>query len=122
MDFRASHRHASPGDLSTDESMDPVGMGGEESTGRLPSGTSQPDVDGSDPATPGGPSPYNGVEPFGDPATSDPEYLDPKKDRDPADSRYAPVPHIDGPDEDKTTLHNARRTSYVAKSDRYGSR
>lgn len=76
-----------------------------------------PATDGQDPATPGGPSPYNGTEPFGRPVTTDPEWLDPRRDT-PRPDR-APLPYTGpGPDEDVTTLHNARRASYAGRPGR----
>jgi hypothetical protein len=115
MNFRTAARHTAA-DLSSDMSMDPT-MQDSDLTG--PRVTSQPDVstDEQDPATPGGPAPYNGVAPFGQPVTSDPEWLDPQK-HDTEDVRGRPMPHIEGPDEDVTTLHNARRASYAGKDKR----
>ena len=83
---------------------------------RGPNGFSQPDVstDNQDPATPGGPSPYNGVAPFGSPVVHDPEWMDPQR-HETEDVRGRPVPHIEGPGENQNTLHNARRASYATK-------
>lgn len=68
---------------------------------------SAPDTDGQDPATPGGPAPYNGAEPTGSPVVSDPEATaadEPKK------PPYSDMPYAGpGPSVDTTTLHNARR-------------
>lgn len=61
----------------------------------------QPDVqtDGLDPAAVGGPSPMNsGQGPYGTPVATDPLLSDPIHPG-------APIPHLEGPDEDTTTLH-----------------
>ena len=111
MDFRTAARVVA--ELSSDLSMDPT-MQDSHLTG--PNVSSQPDVatDGQDPATQGGPSPFNGAGPFGQPVVSDPEWLDPQKDND--NLRGKPVPHIEGPDALQNTLHNARRNSYIRKT------
>lgn len=105
MDFRAAARHlAGPMDDSLDVTMQDAS---------LPAGQIawQPDVktDGMDPASPGGPSPYNGAEPFSKPVTSNPEWLDPQ------DHNDGHMPYTPGPDVDTTTLHRARRDSYQRK-------
>lgn len=67
---------------------------------------SEPATDEQDPATPGGPSPYNGAEPFGQPVTSDPMWKPPDEPKKPP---YSPLPYVGpGPSLDTTTLHNAR--------------
>lgn len=67
----------------------------------------QPDTDGQDPATPGGPAPYNGAEPLGKPVTTDPMWQSPDE---PPKPPYSPTPYLGpGPNVDVTTLHNARR-------------
>jgi hypothetical protein len=102
MDFRAVIRKRAD-DLSADESMDPSSQDASLPHGRQ---TFQPDprTDGLDPASPGGPAPYNGVEPFGEPVATDPMLPEPKgheKDR-------RPVPYTGpGPDVDVTTIHSA---------------
>jgi hypothetical protein len=110
MDFRAAARHLAEG-LSSDMAMDPTSQDLDIPTQRR----SQPDpqTDDQDPATPGGPSPYNGSEPFSEPVASDPEWLNPQDD---SDHKHSPVPFTPGPDEDTTTIHNARRASYEAKT------
>jgi hypothetical protein len=118
MDFRAAARRTAS-DLSGDLSMDPQMQDAHDPTQTVPHGQTVVHSDGADPASPGGPAPYNGVEPFGEPATDDPLWRDPSEE-DP--NRGGPMPHVEGPDEDKTTLHNARLASYAAKADRYGSR
>lgn len=68
----------------------------------------EPATDGQDPATPGGPAPYNGAEPAGQPVTSDPMWKSPDEPKKPP---YSPTPYTGpGPSVDVTTLHNARRT------------
>jgi hypothetical protein len=68
----------------------------------------EPATDGQDPATPGGPSPYNGAEPTGQPVTTDPMWKSPDEPKKPP---YSPTPYTGpGPNVDVTTLHNARRT------------
>lgn len=68
----------------------------------------EPATDGQDPATPGGPSPYNGAEPTGQPVTTDPMWKSPDEPKKPP---YSPTPYAGpGPNVDVTTLHNARRT------------
>jgi hypothetical protein len=76
----------------------------------------QPDVDsdGSDPATAGGPAPYNGDDPFGQPVADDPEWRDPRQ----GPRSSGPVPYHPGPGVDTTTIHNARRASYAQKNTR----
>lgn len=78
-------------------------------------GTSSPSTDGLDPAAPGGPAPYNGADPFGQPATSNPEWLDPSQHE---DRRGHNVPYTPGPTQNITTLHNARRALYAAQEKR----
>lgn len=127
MDFRAAARRTASdltsSDLSSDLSMDPTNDA-HDPTQTVPHGQTVVHSDGADPASPGGPSPFNGDEPFGEPVVDDPLWRDPSED-DP--NRGGPMPHVEGPDEDKTTLHaatlhNARLASYAAKADRYGSR
>lgn len=108
MDFRAAaHRIAldmgdemDTGTMSVQQPETPWGAAGAPST------------DGLDPAAPGGPAPYNGAEPFGEPVTSDQEWLDPSKN---VDRRGRTVPYTPGPTENVTTLHNARRAQYEAQ-------
>jgi hypothetical protein len=103
MDFRAAFKVLAEGSLSSDMSMDTTNMADGSPDGRPTPPALPPSTDGMDPATPGGPAPYNGSEPFGDPVTSDPLWKDPQ---DRSDHRRQPVPHVEGPDEDKTTLRN----------------
>lgn len=117
MNFRAVARTA---DLSTDLAMDPSAQEAKDGPVRGQYGQPDPSTDGADPATPGGPSPFNGAPPFGEPATTDPEWLDPQTQVDGQPDRGAPVPHMTGPHVDQTTLHNARRESYATKAARYG--
>jgi hypothetical protein len=114
MDFRAAARKMA-GELSSDLSVDPT-MQDASLPSRRDEG--QPDVssDGMDPASPGGPSPYNGADPFGEPVATDEEWLDPQG---PKPKRYEPMPHVQGPDEDVTTLHSARLASYYTKKERF---
>lgn len=102
MDFRAFHRKVAD-DLSSDMSMDPT-----QEDASLPHGrqTFQPPpaTDGQDPATPGGPSPLNGTEPYGKPVASDPLLPTPSQHQPGRD----PVPYTGpGPDVDVTVLHGA---------------
>jgi hypothetical protein len=122
MDFRAAARKSAASsltdsNLSSDLSMDPTMQDTHDPRSTIPHGQGPVHTDGQDPASSGGSAPYNGVEPFGEPAVDDPLWRDPSED-DPG--RGGPMPHVDGPDEDKTTLHNARLASYAAKADRYG--
>lgn len=122
MDFRAAARkiaesNMTDSNLSSDLSMDPTQISHDPKM-TIPHGQDPVHTDGQDPAAPGGAAPYNAVEPFGEPAVDDPLWRDPSQD----DTRGTPIPHVDGPDEDKTTLHNARLASYVAKADRHGMR
>lgn len=123
MDFRAAARHLasalSDSSLSGDFSMDPTGRDPSDPTQTVPQGREVVHTDGGDPASPGGSSPYNGSEPFGQPVVDDEMWRDPSQED---TNRGGPIPHVDGPDEDKTTLHNARHLSYVGKAERYGSR
>lgn len=119
MDFRAAARKIASG-LSSDLAMDSTMQDAHDSAPSVPCATDPVHTDGADPATPGGVAPYNGVEPFGEPAVDDPLWRDPSEED---ANRGGPIPHIeDGRDLDKTTLHNARLASYGAKADRYGSR
>lgn len=114
MDFRtAARRLASDADI-TGMSLDPT-MQDATNTSRPADPQLPPSTDGMDPATPGGPAPYNGAEPFGEPVVSDPMWLDPSEHPE----SKGPIPHVDGPDEDRTTLHNARRASYGAQNKRF---
>ena len=97
----------------TDESLDPTMQDAAMPVGRT-EWQPEPDTDGMDPATPGGPAPYNGAEPFGEPVVTDPEWSDPR-DRSGKDRR---MPYHPGPDVDVTTLHRARRESYQEKENR----
>lgn len=109
----AAQRLAADADLtgmSLDPTMQDVGPTSRPVDPQLP-----PSTDEQDPATPGGPAPYNGAEPFGEPVVSDPMWLDPSKN----ERSNGAIPHVEGPDEDKTTLHNARRASYGAKNKRF---
>ena len=117
MNFLGAAHHIAADGLSSDMSMDPTM---EDASMVGPRVWSQPPTktDGADPATPGGPSPYNGVAPFGNPVTSDPEWLDPQGK---LPKRYSPMPHVPGPDEDVMTLHSARLASYEAKNARFRS-
>lgn len=68
----------------------------------------EPASDGQDPATPGGPAPYNGAEPLGQPVATDPMWKSPEEPKKPP---YSPTPYTGpGPNVDVTTLHQARRT------------
>ncbi len=115
MDFRAAARTA--GELSSDLSMDPSMQDAKDPRTRGLVVAPSPDTDGGDPATPGGPAPYNGAPPFGEPATSDPEWLDPQTQTS-GQPRRTPVPFIEGPNQMQNTLHNARAASYAAKTAR----
>jgi hypothetical protein len=82
------------------QSQDPAGYQTPRDLG------TQPDTDGQDPATPGGPAPYNGAEPTGKPVTTDPMWQSPDE---PPKPPYSPTPYLGpGPSVDVTTLHNAR--------------
>jgi hypothetical protein len=122
MNFRAAARHLAgdntSSNLSSDFSMDPT-MQSPRDFGTVPSGTDPVSTDGADPASPGGSAPYNGTEPFGEPTVDDPLWRDPSEED---DNRGGPMPHIDGPNEDQTTLHRARLGCYQAKAERYGAR
>lgn len=113
MDFRAAARHLA-GELSSDLSMDPT-MEDASMPGRRTEWQPDPGSDGMDPASPGGASPFNGAEPFGQPVADDPEWLNPQ---DPKPKPGDKMPHLQGPDEDVTTLHSARRKSYQEKEKR----
>jgi hypothetical protein len=124
MNYRAALRR-SAGDntgssLSSDLSMDPTMQDAHDPASTVPHGTDPVHTDGADPATPGGASPYNGAEPFGQPAVDDPLWRDPSQED---TNRGGPIPHIeDDRHVDRTTLHNARMAGYQAMADRYGSR
>jgi hypothetical protein len=98
MNFREAARRLEA-DLSTTE----LGMTSDWPTDRPT--VQQPPIqtDGLDPATPGGPSPFNsGVGPYGDKVVSDPLVPVPERDQ------GGPMPHIPGSDVDTTTLRNWR--------------
>lgn len=110
MDFRTAARRLA---LSISEDMDAGGSMSAQAPPNPWDGTAtSPSTDGMDPASPGGPAPYNGAEPFGQPVTSNPEWLDPSSQ---VDRRGHTVPYTPGPGENITTLHNARRGHYEAK-------
>lgn len=114
MNFRAAARRiqASSPDLSEDSSMDPTNMGGEPWPGDGDGGQPGGETDGQDPATPGGPAPYNAADPHrGDQVSPDPLYKDP----DEPTMQGADMPHASGPGLEANTLHNARRTRYAAR-------
>lgn len=104
------------GGLSSDEAMDPASTIGNDVATPASGRTVQPDPrdDNQDPATPGGPAPYNGAEPFSEPVASDQMWEDPRQ---PA-GKGAPMPFTPGPNLDTETIHNARRTSYERKHNR----
>jgi hypothetical protein len=113
MEFRAAAQRLA---LSIDEDMD---MGSTMDLGDRPhpwNSFNDPSTDGMDPAASGGPAPYNGAEPFGEPVTSNPEWLDPSQG---GNQREHTVPYTPGPDEDKMTLHNARRAAYEGRIRRF---
>lgn len=87
------------------QASDPAGYNGYQSPRDL---ASEPETDQQDPATSGGPAPYNGTPPFGRPVTTDPEWTD---QQDPATKKpYSPMPYAGpGPGVDTTILHEARR-------------
>lgn len=67
----------------------------------------EPGTDEQDPATPGGPAPFNGAKPVGAPVATDPLWRNPAEPKKPP---YTPLPYTGpGPGVDTTTLHNARR-------------
>lgn len=113
MNFRAAVRKRADGaSMSENDSMDPTNMGGEPWPGD--SSDHQPGVetDGQDPATPGGPSPYNAADPgAGEQVASDPLYKDP----DQPTAQGSDMPHASGPNLEAPTLHNARRARYAAR-------
>jgi hypothetical protein len=84
MDFRTAAKRIVADSLSSDLSMDPTMQDAH------PEGRSMPV-----------PAPYNGAGPFGDPVVSDPMWKDPQ---DRTNHQGQPIPHVEGPDEDKTTL------------------
>jgi hypothetical protein len=110
MDFRraAARMTASGVDDSLDASMQDAGLPAGHGTDVQP----PPQSDGMDPATPGGPAPYNGAEPFGQPVTTDPEWRDP---RDWDTAKDEPMPHIEGPKQNALTLHGLRHKAYMAR-------
>lgn len=117
MNFRAAHRKIA--DLSADESMDST-MQDASLPGRRQTFQPTPATDGQDPATPGGPAPYNGVAPFGKPVASDPMLPTPQGH----EPGRKPIPWTGpGPDVDVTTLHaaslfNQRAHAYQRKTQR----
>lgn len=124
MNYRSALRRQADGGLSSDMSMDPSGQDTHQDDRGSLAPAPPVDDDGQDPATPGGPSPYNGTTPFSEPVTSDPEWLDPQGDP----GRGKAIPHIEDPNvnEDRSTLHpaslhNARAASYQAKHAREGA-
>jgi hypothetical protein len=127
MDFRAAARRTatenlSGSNLSSDLNMDPTMQEAHDPSMTVPHGDSVVHTDGADPASPGGPAPYNAAEPVeGQPVVDDPLWRDQSPSDDDEDHRGAPIPNSGpGTDEDKTTLHNARLASYQDKAERYG--
>lgn len=111
MNFRAAIRTLAVGEISEDQSMDASQMGGDYPGERS---DWQPgiDTDGQDPASPGGPSPFNAGEPErGEPVATDPLWHDPEE----PSVQGTDMPHIKGPNLNAQTLHNARRDRYAAK-------
>lgn len=102
MNFRAVHRKIAD-DLSSDMSMD-SSMEDASLPHRRDTYQPTPSTDGQDPATRGGPAPFNGTAPAGRPVASDPLVPTPKSHQPGRD----PVPYLGpGPDVDVTTLHGA---------------
>lgn len=112
MNYRAALQRLA-GSLGSDESADPTNSLANDVDTPASQRTVQPDpsTDGMDPATPGGPAPMNGVEPFGEPVATDPQLEAPVRQK-------GPVPFQPGPNLDTTTIHNARRASYALKERR----
>jgi hypothetical protein len=119
LDFRTAarniRRQATESDLSSDDSMDSTMQSADLGHGRTWEPTTVV-TDGQDPASPGGPAPYNAAPPEGSPVATDEEYLNP---RSPRPQPRQTMPHVQGPDEDISTLHNARRASYETKIGRF---
>lgn len=115
MDFRGAITRVA-GSLSGDFEMsaDPIGGVGDEVGSDLRTTQPDPKSDDTDPAAPGGASPYNGAPPFGEPVATDPEWRDPQD----GPRSSGPVPFHPGPNVDTTTIHNARRDSYYTKINR----
>jgi hypothetical protein len=119
MNFRGAIRKVSS-DLSADESMDPSSQDGSLPHNR-PTYQPPPKTDGLDPAALGGPSPMNGVAPFGEPVVSDPMLPEPQGHE---PGRKAVPYEGPGPDVDVTVLHgasvnNTRAESYQRKLTRF---
>lgn len=114
MDFVGAVRHLAD-DTSSEMSMDTANMGSDLPSSRTWS-QPRPQTDDADPASPGGPAPYNASDPFSEPVTTDQEWLDPQGE---LPKKYQPMPHVQGPDEDVVTLHNARLASYEGKGTRF---
>ncbi|HEY0645648.1 MAG TPA: hypothetical protein VGD39_19690 [Nocardioides sp.] len=112
MDFRAAARHLA---VDVDKDMDAMSTMPDDGNDLRPGDAGHdPSTDGMDPAAPGGPAPYNGAEPFGEPVTENPEWLDPSDpDRGSKAMPFAPGPHMN-----MTTLHNARRDRYAQRERR----
>jgi hypothetical protein len=102
------------GSLSSDDAMDSSQSLGNDADPTAAPVQLDPQGDGQDPATPGGPSPFNGAGPFGEPVATDPEWRDPQE----GPRSRGPVPFTPGPHVDSTTIHNARRASYQQRNSR----
>jgi hypothetical protein len=113
MDFQAAAQHLA---LTVDDDMDVASTMDVSDRPHPWNAFNDPSTDDMDPAAPGGPAPYNGTEPFGEPVTSNPEWLDPSTSN---DERGRPVPFTPGANVDTTTLHNARRAAYEARNVRF---
>lgn len=110
MDFRAASQRLA---ISYGDEMDGISAMDVDDPPHPWNSFTGPSTDNMDPASPGGPAPYNGADPFGQPVTTDPEWLDPQQEK---NRRGQPMPYTPGPNVDTTTLHNARRTAYEAKN------
>lgn len=98
-------------DMSMDSTMEDASIPAHRQWGQAP-----PQTDDLDPAAPGGPAPYNAADPYSQPVVSDQEWLNPQQQK---PQHNTPMPHVDGPDEDVTTLHSARLAFYDSKVKRF---
>jgi hypothetical protein len=113
VNFRAAVRRYAGPEMDGDDSMDASQMGEDAPSQRS---DWQPGIgtDDADPATPGGPAPYNAAPPgHGQPVSTDPLWKNP----DEPTAQGTDMPHLQGqPNQEANTLHNARRARYEART------
>ena len=117
MNFREAARRIA---LTTQDDMDLESTMSVDDPPHPWEGTPPPSTDNMDPASPGGPAPFNGAEPFSEPVVDDQEWLDPRETANGTENtRGRAVPYTPGSTSNITTLHNARRAAYERRPRRF---